>query len=202
MIRALRLAGLVMLVALANGCALFAPQRGDEPPNTAAWQVRQNQYQAINYWTVDARMATALLGWSGSLNWQQAGQDLQISVSGPLGIGGFKAHGDLNHVQVVTSDGQRLQGDPEVLYRQVVGWHFPLRGMRYWALGLPVPGKPSNLSLDTSGRVDSMRQDGWLIQYTEYRDYAGWELPRRMKLEKDDLTVRIVIDNWRDVADS
>ncbi|MGB1580635.1 MAG: lipoprotein insertase outer membrane protein LolB, partial [Nevskiales bacterium] len=150
----------------------------------------------------NARMATALLGWSGSLDWQQSEQNLQIAVSGPLGIGGFKAQGSLNYVQVITSDGQKLQGDPEVLYRQVVGWHFPLRGMRYWALGLPVPGKPHNMSLDAAGRVEQMRQDGWLIHYTEYRNYGERELPRRMRLEKDDLNVRIVIDDWRDVGAS
>lgn len=197
MITALRLGGLMILVALANGCALFAPQAGE--PNQAAWQQRQASYEQITHWTVDARMATALLGWSGSLNWQQSGPHLYIGVSGPLGIGGFKANGGLDFVKVVTSDGQKLQGDPELLYQQVVGWHFPLRGMRYWALGLPVPAKPVNLTLDNAGRIVEMQQDGWLLRYTEYRQYGDEVLPRRMKLEKGDLTVRIVIDNWQHI---
>ena len=195
-----RCAGLILLAGLLNACALIKPQPGQ--PNQAAWEARQAEYSQIEQWTVDARMATALFGWSGSLQWQQSGQQLRLNVAGPLGIGGFQAQGDLHHVQVLTSDKQRLAGDPEVLYRDVVGWPFPLRNMRYWSRGLPVPDKPLQPEIDAQGRLSRLEQAGWQIRYTEYRQYGAWELPRRMQLDNGELTIRIVIDDWTAVERS
>lgn len=190
--------GLVLTAVALNGCALLAPQK--QTPDEAAWSERQQRYAPLNQWSVRARMATGVLGWSGSLSWRQRDEALQLSVSGPLGIGGFQATGSLQHVEVVTADQQRLHGDPEVLYRDVVGWPFPLRHMRYWARGLPVPELAMLHSVDGQGRLISLEQAGWRVSYGEYRQYEGWEMPRRMKLENDELTIRIVIDDWQSLA--
>lgn len=197
MTRGLMRLGLCMLAVALNGCALFSTPAAPEAPDKAAWLERRAEYSRISQWTVRARMATALFGWSGSLQWQQQEDDLQLAVSGPLGLGGFRAQGSLQHVEVETSDQKRLSGDPERLFRDVVGWHFPLRGMRYWALGLPVPGKPAAPVLDARGRLSELQQDGWQLRYQEYRQYGAAELPRRIRLEKGDLTIRIVIDDWK-----
>lgn len=192
--------GLILLAATLNACALFAPQPVE--PDQAAWAERQSRYAGLDQWQVRARMATGVLGWSGSLHWQQAAESLQLSVSGPLGLGGFQAAGTLAHVEVLTSDKQHLQGDPELLYREVVGWPFPLRNMRYWALGLPVPGKALQPTLDAQGRLQELQQAGWQVQYSEYRRYGDWELPRRMKLDNGDISIRIVIDDWQSLGSS
>ncbi len=190
--------GLLMLAVAMNGCALLKPQTVE--PNQAAWQTRQADYSQINQWTVRARMATAVLGWSGGLQWQQDSEQLQLSVSGPLGIGGFQAKGNLGFVEVITSDQRRLQGDPETLYREVVGWPFPLRHMRYWALGLTVPGLAGQPLIDAKGRLAELRQAGWQLRYTEYQRYGALELPRRMLLDNGELTIRIVIDEWQAIG--
>lgn len=199
MSRKLRVCGLLMAVVL-NGCALIAPKT--VTPDQAAWEERRSQYGLLDQWTVRARMATGVLGWSGSLQWRQKGESLSLTVSGPLGIGGFKAQGSLSHVQVLTSDNQRLSGDPELLYREVVGWPFPLRLMRYWSRGLPAPELALIPSLDDQGRLVALEQAGWRVSYAEYRRFGDWEMPRRMKLENGELTIRIVIDDWQNLAAS
>ncbi len=191
--------GGLLLVAIAlNGCALIAPQVTE--PDQAAWAERQAAYSAIQQWTLRARMATAVLGWSGSLQWQQQGPQLQLNVSGPLGIGGFRAEGTVAWVEVITSDQQRLQGDPEILFHEVVGWPFPLRHMRYWARGLTVPDLPATPLLDNGGRLRELQQAGWHLRYTEYKRYGDYEFPRRMLLDNGELTIRIVIDDWQNIG--
>ena len=190
--------GLIFLVIALNGCALFAPQPSE--PNQVAWEQRQALYSPLVQWTLRARMATALLGWSGNLQWQQSRQQLQLNVSGPLGIGGFRAQGSVDWVDVVTSDQQHLQGDPEILFREVVGWPFPLRHMRYWSRGLPVPDMAARPLLDSAGRMIELQQAGWQLRYTEYRQFGDYELPRRLLLDNGELTIRIVIDDWKNLG--
>ncbi len=203
LVPAVRLARALFLLLLLPGCALM--QTGPATPigggNQQAFQAHQLDLAALQSWRVKARMASGVVGWSGNLDWRQQGRDLLLTVAGPLGVGGMRAEGSLDHVRVETSDQQRYSGDPEFLFHKLIGWPFPVKGMRYWALGMPMPNSSARTELDADGLLRVMHQAGWQVEYLEYREYLGYQMPRKMRLDNGDISVRVVIDNWLELSD-
>ena len=84
--------------------------------------------------------------------------------------------------------------------------------MRYWVLGIPEPGHGYEESIDDLGRLQTLRQSGWEIEFVDYRDFEGRELPRKFLMtalpgsahivddqhnENDEVRVKIIIKRWR-----
>jgi outer membrane lipoprotein LolB len=95
----------------------------------------------------------------------------------------------------------------ELLYRYT-GWRLPITNLNYWVRGVPVPDLPAIRELDDAGRLKTLRQQGWEVQYQEYVRFEGHELPNRLTLtytpvrvtaELPAMEVRLVIDRWAQV---
>jgi len=52
------------------------------------------------------------------------------------------------------------------------------------------------LAFDEAGRLARLQQSHWLIEYPAYARVDGLVLPRKVYLENDELSVRLVIDRW------
>ncbi len=200
---AVRLSALLSILFLLPACAMLQPAQNLPMGggNQEAFQARVETLAKIQNWRVKARMASGVIGWSGNLDWQQHGQDLVLTVAGPLGVGGMRARGTLDRVMVETSDQQQYSGDPERLFLELVGWPFPVKGMRYWSLGLPMPRLKAKTDLDGDGLLRVMYQAGWTVEYLEYRQYLGYTMPRLMRLDNGDVSVRVVVDNWLELEE-
>ncbi|MDR2244846.1 MAG: lipoprotein insertase outer membrane protein LolB [Burkholderiales bacterium] len=66
------------------------------------------------------------------------------------------------------SDPQRTQqvDDWETLAAQTFGFPFPITSLAYWIRGVPSPETPASVTRDAVGRFDSLRQQGWTVQYS------------------------------------
>ena len=197
----IRVLATAALLAAATGCALLPPAG---PPTRvepvadpeAAWRDRQAALHFIKTWTVQARMAAEGRGWAGSLWWRQQGEYLDLRVNGPLGVGGVHARGTLSRVEVESGGEKFSTDDPEQVFRERVGWTLPVRGLRWWALGLPDPRTSARTQLDPRGRLARLEQSGWRVDYPEYQNAASVEVPRRMVLTNGEISIRVVIDSW------
>jgi len=194
---------LAMVVGLFAGCATLPPLSPEPPSDRVArlWQQHVQSVLAQTDWTLNARIAAHNEddGWSGTLQWQQGKDTYQLSFIAPFGQGGMRLDGGPQQVEMRTSDGQVLvAADAESLLFQQMGWRLPLNNLRYWVRGVPVPGSgPAPLlGFDEAGRLARMQQSHWKIEYPAYVQMAGLLLPRKVYLENDDLTVRLVIDRW------
>ncbi len=199
----IRFLGLAALFLLVSACALFPPADAPAPAvravdnPEAAWRERDAALRLMQRWTVQARMAAEGRGWSGSLRWQQQGEYLDLHVSGPLGVGGLRARGTLSRVQVETNTESFSTDNPEAVFRERVGWPLPVRGLRWWALGLPDPKTTARTVLDPAGRLARLEQHGWRVDYPEYQSASAGELPRRILLTNGEVSIRVVIDSWK-----
>ena len=194
---------------LLSGCAAFAPSVPEPPTEriTQLWQQHAQSVRAQTEWTLNARIAAHNEndGWSGKLYWQQGKEIYQMNFNAPFGQGGLQLDGNSQRVEMHTTDGQMLvAADAESLLRQQFGWRLPLNSLRYWVRGVPVPtkGVAPLLFFGEAGRLDRLRQSGWDIEYPSYRLADGLMLPRKVYLENDDLSVRLVIDRWSPGASS
>lgn len=194
-----KLSPLLLVAILLAGCAHAPPMQG--PGNRAAWQSRRAKLLKITHWSLRARAGSGgVFGWSGSVNWHQHGAVFDVVVSGPLGIGGMHIHGTPDLVFIRTKNKSYATDKPELFLEKNLGVSFPVSGLRYWTLGVPVPGMHANVHVDKLGRVVEMHQDGWTLSYRRYTRAGGYYLPSSLSAKRKDVHLKMVIEQWQDVG--
>lgn len=156
----------------------------------------------VRQWELSARISITRgeEGWHAALQWREQNGQYRLQVSGPLGQGAFELTGSAGRVVLRDAQGRTLAApDAESLLLQAIGWQLPVDGLRFWVRGLPAPAPAGEARAvrDTAGRLVRLAQDGWDIRYDRYRLQDGYAWPGRLKLARNDITVRLVIDSWR-----
>jgi len=130
---------------------------------------------------------------SARFTWRHTGADDELVISTPLGQGIAEITRRYGVYTLVTANGERHSAsDPERLTQQVLGYALPLDGLPDWVQGRPEAGAKAVTRYD-GDRLVELRQRGWLI------DYSGSDErpPRRVRLTRGDLDIRVVIDEWQ-----
>ena len=154
----------------------------------------------IGSWQFTGRfsLTRAEQGWHAGLSWQEQADQFQLKISGPLGQEAFRLTGNAAGVLLEDADGKIIRAnDAESLLLQTTGWSLPVTGLRYWVRGLPVPRVYASERRDLQGRLLALEQSGWAISYTRYHSIEGVGWPAKLRLVRDDVTVRLVIDAWQ-----
>jgi outer membrane lipoprotein LolB len=187
-----------------SGCAVLqkTPQY---PPLTqhqqSALAQRQQALADVSAWTFNGRLSlkTAKDAWTGKVRWRQDGEQFRLHFSAPTGQGAVQLMSNPQFgVEMRTAKGAvQYADDAETLLYNHTGWRLPVSGLRLWVVGLP-DGKEkiSQLVFDDQGRIQTLAQYQWHIQYLQYQQADGHWLPRKIQLQNDKLNVRIVIDQW------
>jgi outer membrane lipoprotein LolB len=184
------------LAALLSSCAV---PPAVSPAAQGAWATRQPALAKLTRWRATGRIGVVNdgEGWHASFQWEQQGSDFRIDLVGPLGQGRVVVRGDTENVSVQTQDGQnRGAPDADALLEQSLGVRLPINGLRYWVRGLPEPGSTPTLQTDGQGRLTRLEQNGWIIEYAAYTPAAALELPARIAARRQDLNVKLVIEQW------
>lgn len=191
--RSLAAAALVLLAA----CRTTPPAA----PASPSWQLRRPELQARAHFVLKGRVAVAAAGegFNATLRWTQADLISQVALEGPLGAGAVHISAQGDELNIATANGTRLEGDAaraELSAR--LGFDPPLGSLRYWVLGVPDPAQPSAETLDeTHQRLSRLEQDGWRIDYASYMAAGTEWLPARVTLERADVRVKLIVDNWQ-----
>ena len=188
----------ILAVAVFAGCRTVPVQQ----PATSGppWDVTRPELQAHDHFELKGRVAVAAGkdGFSASLRWMQTGSKAQVSLEGPLGAGAVQITNDGNNLSIVNSHGDHLDSDAARADLQArLGFDPPLVSLRYWILGVPDPATPAKETLDPqTQRLQSLRQDGWQIDYGGYMPGGGGWLPSRLTVQREGVRVRVVVDGW------
>ena len=187
-----------VLTVFLLGCA--AQPVTVEPPAETAWLRHLAALEALQEWQVRGRVAlrTADEGWSASFDWQQRGSDYRIRLRGPFGQGALELTGDETGVWLQQAEQPPVFAfDAETLLEQQTGWRLPVAGLAAWLRGMPVAGAWSDARWDTQGRLQHLAQDDWQIDYQRYREKHTLMLPQKLRLQRDSVSVKFVIDDWQ-----
>jgi len=182
---------------LCSACATQAPLHAPVDPGER--EARRQALLALESWELHGRIAVRAGkdGWSAGFDWRQADKDYRIQLRGPFGQGALKLEGDPRGVWL-TRAGQPavFSTDPEALLEQESGWRLPIIGLARWLRGLPGKQGSAVSQRDTAGRLVSLQQRGWQIDYSDYQSYGDYVLPTRLVLQRQDLRVKVLIDRW------
>lgn len=192
-------AAMSLALMLFAGCA--TPPPVISPEAARAWSARQTVLTQLAAWRADGRIGvvSAQDGWHANFQWVQQDAGYRIHLIGPLGQGRVTIESEGWEVRIQTQDGQRwTAADADELLEQSLGVRLPVNGLRYWARGLPEPGSTPRLEMDASGRLTRLEQNGWIIEYPAYTPTAlNLDLPERIVARRADLSVKLVIEQWR-----
>ncbi len=182
MVRLLVLIGIIFL----SGCASL----GHRSPLPA--------YPEFAPFSLNGRISISYRGErnSAGLHWNRQTQSDEILLLTPLGQTVARIASDAQHA-TLDQGGQHYQAkDAEKLMTQVLGWHLPLSGLHYWVLGKAASDSPAQIEYDGQGRVSVLHQAGWEVLYLSYADAKPDSLPSRLQLSREDLQVKLLIDEW------
>ena len=174
---------ILILVVLLSACA--APsKRFTQAPDEQQWQAHLQQMAGVAAWNIRGRIAIQAedFGGQADLFWrQQTPQLYDIKLVLPFGGGTTQLLGSPNGVVLVTTDGQRIyENDPDRLLEAVQGWKFPITGLQYWLLGVPMPDRSSQLvHWNEAGYLQLMEQDGWRVEMRGYKQVGKYQLTEK-----------------------
>lgn len=135
-------------------------------------------------------------GFSGSIDWRHRPASDEVLIANPLGQGVARLVRDAGGVTLVTADQREYRGaDVADLTEAVLGWRLPLDHLAQWVQGRAGPGT-AVLRRDTLGRPETITQDGWRIDYADWRSSPAGALPARIFVEGHDLRLKLIVDQW------
>lgn len=187
-----------VFIVLISACSTV-----DEIPdalNSGSWQVHKASLEGMHHWFVSGRAAinNGTESWHVNLLWLQQGDEYQIRLSGPFGAGQVQLKGNAGQVELLMADEKSYySSDIDTLLYERTGVKMPVAELRYWLLGLPSPGHSQSASVDGHGRLSKLQQRDWRVRYKRYMPVNGLVLPSKIFADKQELDVRVVIDEWK-----
>lgn len=117
-----------------------------------------------------------------SVDWRHTVADDTILLTTPLGQGVAEIVRDAAGARLTLADRRSYAADDwSELTRQVFGFALPLKASARWLLG------------------EVAATEGWRVTVVERESAASDALPTTLELERDDIHVRLKIDEWIEV---
>lgn len=189
----------VLAAVLLASCAGTPPRPPAADPELR-WLDRRQALQQLQAWQLSGRISVTdgTENWHARMNWAQFPRGYEIRLRGPLGRGELRLIGAPEGVMLDAGrDRLEYAADPETLLYAHTGTHMPVEALRWWIRGIPVPQRDGRTQLDPYGRLARLIDAGWDVEYKDYVQVAGLDLPRRLFIHKGDIEVRVVVDEWR-----
>jgi outer membrane lipoprotein LolB len=131
---------------------------------------------------------------TGNLAWRHAGSADELLITSSLGAGVARLVRDGGSVVLSTAEPKEYRGsDAEELTQQVLGFRVPVAGLADWVRGRVSDTSPAEVQYGEGGRLRSLEQAGWRVEYLEY----DGGLPSRMRLIYPGIELRLAISEWK-----
>jgi outer membrane lipoprotein LolB len=131
---------------------------------------------------------------SGNIAWRHAGSADEMLITSSLGAGIARIVRDGDNVTLTTAEPREYRAaDAEALTEEVLGFRVPLAGLAEWVQGKPSTDSPASADYAPDGRLRSLQQQGWKVEYLEYQGSR----PSRLRLTYPGIELRLAISEWK-----
>ena len=193
-ILAMSLSGLLVLA----GCRSAPPKTVTGPGADAPWSEQRAGLENLEHYGLNGRVAVAAngQGFSASLRYAQRAGSSELSLDGPLGIGGLRLELEGEDLQIATSRGDQLDGvEARAELERRLGFALPLDELRWWLLGIPAPGE-AQVTAAESGEISDFTQRGWRVSIDSREPGLGFSLPKRLTAEREGARMKLLVESW------
>ena len=190
------LAGVICV--LVGGCAhLRSAEDG------LSYEERRTRLLETPGWRMNGRIAvnTGAKAFQGRFRWRQSEEEVELSISNPLGMNVLQVSGPPERLTVRTGGETWELADPEPELSAMLGWWLPVRSLNDWLLGYADPDFGADQQLSpTRTELRTLDQRLWRLTYESYRLHEGFLLPRRIDLAHGALELRVIVDGWQPLS--
>ncbi len=167
--------------------------------NPAAYAERAERLGRIHSWGLKGRISLddGKEGGSGSLHWDVMPDKTELDFHGAMGRGAW--HLSINPDAAVLREAngeQHTASNVDDLIQQRMGWPIPVAALQWWVRGLAAPGETDSLQLDTQGKLISLVQAGWQVNFSAYDTTTGEYLPVKLDARRDNYRVKLIVRRW------
>lgn len=191
--------GLVLALALLAGCRTAPPAVIVGPGADAPWTEQRAGLEKLDRYGLEGRVAVAASGqgFSANLRYAQKPRAANLSLDGPLGIGGLRVDLEGEDIHIATSRGENIEGPEarEELERRL-GFALPLRELRWWLIGIPAPGDVAINADPASGEIRDFTQNGWRVVINSRVPGLGFAMPQRLTAEREGARLKLLVERW------
>ena len=199
-----KLLSLIFIITL-SGCSQF--NNSDSEDNTLltnqTWEQQQQALQQLDHWTLTGKLAIFLESdrQSANIYWQQQGDDYSIQLTTFIGTRILQVTKNEQGVEIINNDDEVFTGqDANTLIKQLSpGLDLPIAALQQW-----IKGNPANASyqLNDQQQVSELlgldaSQNLWEVDFQQYQVFSGSVLPTKVNLKRDDIRVKIAINQWK-----
>lgn len=181
-----RFAGGCALAALLFACAHTVPDSGWETgarSDMSFFEARRLEMEELSDWDFSGRIAARNGddGGQATIRWLREGDSHRLELFGPFGGGAVRMeYGPRGATLWDGKDNRYVRENEQALLDEVIGWRVPFRDLNYWLFGLASRAGPAIYQLDAEGNLALLRQSGWEIEFSNYREYNGRTMPGKI----------------------
>ncbi|MBT5559972.1 MAG: outer membrane lipoprotein LolB [Proteobacteria bacterium] len=197
--------GWVLIACFLGSCASsakFTSDFGDFQRDRSWFRPAELELHAMDAWEMRGRIAVRFddVGETGNINWNKSIPEQSIRISGPLGVGAVLLTVDALGAEITDQKGNKhFAASAQELLFDATGWILPVENLSYWLQALPGPDGAIEYRVDDNNRLVELRQAGWHIEFGEYKEFNGHQLPAKLTAREgglDKTRVRLVINSW------
>ena len=201
---------ITLFLFILSGCSTTGHQVPDNvsgsPSKNKNWKLRQSKLAALSQWGLQARASITYRdeNWPFGLDWkQQSAYQYTMRIKHPLTKSELaKIVNTGNSVSLSVNNTGKVYRDnsAEKLIENHLQLKLPVKGMRYWVLGVASPDHPvSSVQLDSRGRPILLKQAGWTIKYAQYNSQKVDALPSSIMVSRSSpqpVQVKMRVRHW------
>lgn len=153
----------------------------------------------LGIWTDDESI-------SARINWQQQADELNVELSGPLGIGDLEL--EYNGVKAVLKRSGRVVSEGTSIDRVLqnglgLGAPVPMAQLQNWVKG--IAGEATSVKRDEQGRLASLNYTDaqgtrWQARFLRYTVAQDLTLPSLITASGGPYSIRLVLKDWNTLA--
>lgn len=200
-------AGLLAGLLFLSGCSHIPAPSVDRPPQEYSaeqmdqFKTHQQALEQLTHWAVQARGAVrdGTQGGSFALHWRQSQDYSEVDLSGPFGQGQMYLAGTPEYMAIGHDPEQmRISATPERWLEENTGWPVPIAALPVWLIGQADASiDDGRIQINEAGLIVQQNAENWRIRYDRYDTHHGLSLPGLVEVTRDDLRLRILIDDWQ-----
>ena len=166
----------------------------------AAYLSRAEKIAAIPEWRLVGRISLddGDRGGSGRLQWEVRHDSSELDFHGAMGRGAWHLQISPEAAILKEANGaEQTAAGVNVLMQDRMGWSIPVDALQWWVRGLAAPGAIEDEIFDHEGRLLSLDQFGWSVDFSRYDSIVGVALPIRLDARRDNYRVKLAVSRWQ-----
>jgi outer membrane lipoprotein LolB len=175
----------------------------DTTTNSISWEEHQQKIQQLNTWSLRGKLAILINDKRQSANiyWQQENENYTIQLTSFIGIHVLTVKKTDQKVEIINDNDEVFTGEnAESLIQEIAPQlSLPISALQQWIKGNPVN---ASYELNQQQQVNRLlgedpKEGLWVINFQQYQRFSGYALPRQLDLKRDDIRLKIAINQWQ-----